>query len=162
MARNAGRALYMTHDTALYKAFNQGTQMSDFLVRYTLYNHMTTRQKNRVAHDEAIQRASDMFVNYDVPTSRGLQYLNDMGAVMFTKYFLRIQRSLFQIFREQPARTLSLMSAESMLKSAPTMMDSTLVNKLTGGGPIMADGALGWFQSLDDIFTINMALRPFN
>ena len=36
---------------------------------------------------EAITEASQTFINYDVPTSPGMQYMNDMGLFMFTKFF---------------------------------------------------------------------------
>jgi len=51
---------------------------------------LTNRKDNPLSEADAIQQASDDFVNYDIPMHRGMQYLDDMGIFMFSKYYLRI------------------------------------------------------------------------
>lgn len=158
-ARTAGRYLYMTHDTPLYKALSQGTQVSDFVARYTLYQHLTQRKRKRMNHDEAIQRASDMFINYDVPTHRMVQYLNDMGLLMFTKYYIRIQRAILTLYREQPARALLVTLMDTLMPGLSLLTDSQAWEKI--GNPVQP-GALGYPGVLDELATVKAGLSPFN
>lgn len=104
--REVGKWAYMSHDTPVYQTLSRITQLSDFVARYTLYQHVTTRKKNPLSKLDAIQLASDAFVNYDIPMHRGLQYLDDMGITMFTKYFLYIQRVLLRMGKERPLQVL--------------------------------------------------------
>ncbi len=157
--RTAGKTLYMAHDTPLYKALSQTTQLSDFVARYTVYQHLTTRRRNPLSREDALQRASDMFVNYDVPTHKGLQYLNDMGFVWFTKYYLRIQKTIMHLYRDNPGRALALVTLENLMPGLPTLLDSQFTEKL--GNPL-STGALKYPGSLDELITIKAALSPFN
>ena len=62
--------------------------------KYSLAKHL---EKQGMGFQEAITEASQTFINYDVPTSPGMQYMNDMGLFMFTKFFLRIQAVLAKL-----------------------------------------------------------------
>ena len=105
--KTAAKWAFVSPDTPLYKFLNNATQFSDFSAKYTMYQYYTQKAKDKLSHDEALQIASDNFINYDVPTSRGLQYMNDMGAVMFTKYNIRIQKALFQLLKKRPATAMA-------------------------------------------------------
>jgi len=120
--------VYMTHDTPLYKLLSQGTQLSDFVARYTLYQHSTKMKNNALTHEEAVLQASDMFVNYDIPSGKGLQFGNDMGFVMFTKYYMRIQRSLQNAVFNHPLRALTLGLSDNYLFGMQTILDSSLLS----------------------------------
>lgn len=130
-----GKQLLMTHDTTLYKVLFKSTAMSDFVARYALYEHLTTRKRDPMEHDQAVQRIADTFVNYDVPTHRTLQYLNDMGAVYFTKYYLRIQKVLLNLMQENPVRGIGLALMENYFSGLATVLDSSprLSNPLDAG-----------------------------
>lgn len=156
--RDAGRQLYMAEDTAMYKALSQSTQLSDFVARYTLYNHLTNRKRNPMTHEDAVQRASDMFVNYDIPSSRGMQKANDLGFLMFTKYYLRIQKSIITLYREQPAQALLMNVLGSMIPGLSLLTDSEMSSRL--GNPLR-DGALSFPEGLGEIATVKAALSPF-
>jgi len=119
--RNSFKFMVLSHDTGAYKFLNQTTQMSDFVARYTKYKYLTQHPTKAVSKAEAIETIMDDFVHYDVPTSRTIQYLNDMGIMMFSKYYLRMQRPLLRLFRENPARGLWLLAMQGMVDfSAPT------------------------------------------
>ncbi|MCM2973808.1 hypothetical protein [Larsenimonas suaedae] len=148
----AGRALYMAHDTPLYKLLSQTTQLSDFVARYVLHEYQTTRQDNPMSKTESLDMATEAFVNYDVPTPRTLQYLNDMGVVWFTKYYLRIQKVIARMFREQPARSMSLLLLERFFPDMPTLMDSDALSRL-GNNPL-SEGALKYPDSLGELATL--------
>lgn len=157
--RTAGKWLYMSHDTPIYKILSQGTQLSDFVARYTAFEHLTTRKKNPLSREEALQQASDMFINYDVPTHRTLQYLNDMGLLMFTKYYLRIQKTIMHLYRDKPGRALALTAMTGFLPGLPVLMDSQLWSRSTSP---LRSGALEYPASLDELATVKAAMSPFN
>ena len=149
--RSTAATLYMAPGTVLHKGLSQATQYSDFISRYTLYQHLTQRSKAPLSHSEALERISDSFINYDVPSERQMQYLNDMGVFMFTKYYLRIQRVILQQFREKPVRGLLLVLLDNYLQGMQMIVDSGFWSRL--GNPLEW-GALQFPGSLDELATI--------
>ncbi len=104
--KDAGNQIYMSDKTSLLKLIVKGTQYSDFIARYALFNHLITKRDkngNRVyTEKEALEITLDSFINYTNPDSAFLQWLNDMGLVMFTKFFLRIQNVLKRMSINRP------------------------------------------------------------
>jgi len=154
--RAAGRAVYMTHDTNMYQTLSRITQLSDFVARYTLYQHLVSRGTNPLSREAAIQEASDAFVNYDIPMHRGLQYTDDMGLTPFTKYFLRIQRVLLKLARENPARVLSAIALNHYMELGPIVLDSSFTQHI-GNNPLHS-GAFQYFGALDNLATVHTAM----
>ena len=152
--RTVGKQVYMTHDTATYKFLSQTTQLSDLVARFALYEHVTTRAKDPMSKADALRLAEDSFVNYDLPSHRTLQYLNDMGIVMFTKYYLRIQKVIMRLVKEKPARGLMLAALNHMWTGLDSIMDSSWLNKI-GNNPLQ-DGALGYLGSLKELPAIKL------
>ena len=113
-------------DTEIGQDLLTTTQMSDFVARYALYQFLTT--KKGVEHEAALEDVIDTFVNYDVPTSAEMQWLNDMGIYMFTKFLFRIQRVIFKQFKETPASALALETAQVLTGDLPTIADSNLLS----------------------------------
>lgn len=132
--KQGAKWVYMTHDTKLYQIMSQGTQLSDFVARYTLFQHLQNRRKNPLSMAEAAVEAIDSFINYDLPSNRWLQYANDMGIVRFTKYYLRIQAVLMRLYQQNPARAMFLATIENLFDGMQTVMDSTLWNRI--GSPL--------------------------
>ena len=152
----AGRLVYMSHDTKMYQSLSRITQLSDFVARYTLYQHLTTRSNNPLSQADAIQEASDAFVNYDIPMHRGIQFTDDMGFTPFTKYFLRIQRVLLKLARENPARVFMALGLNSYMELGPIVLDSSFVSNI-GDNPLRS-GAFQFPGALDDLATVNAAM----
>lgn len=150
----AAKTVYMAKDTQMYKALRHATQLSDFVARYALYAHKMSRKDNSMSKDEALQLASDSFVNYDLPSHRKLQYMNDMGFVMFTKYYLRIQKVIAHLYAENPGRALALLVTDHFFSSAPMLTDSGFTHKL-GNNPFSL-GALEYPGVLDELATIKL------
>lgn len=73
---------------------------------------------------ESIDMVVDTFVNYDLPTHKSLQYMNDMGMVMFTKYYLRTQKVILRLAKEKPGNLLLALMAQSMFFDVPDVTDS--------------------------------------
>lgn len=148
----AGKWVLMTQDTPLYKWMSHGTQLSDFVARYTLYQHLINRKVDPMAENEAIQTASDAFVNYDIPSHRRMQALNDDGFVWFTKYYLRIQKVILKLMRDNPGRTMGMVGLEAYFATMPSLLDSAAVNRI-GGNPFSV-GALKYPSTIDDTMII--------
>ena len=155
----AGKLVYMAHDTKMYRSLSQLTQMSDFVARYTLYHHLMERSDTPLNAEEAAQEASDAFVNYDIPMQRGIQYLDDMGITMFTKYFLRIQRVLFKLVRENPTRVLGLVLLNNLYDLMPMVTDSSMWARI-GNNPLYS-GAFQLPSTLDELATVGIGLSLF-
>lgn len=156
--KTAAKWAFVSPDTPLYKFLNNATQFSDFSSKYVMYKYYTSKAKDKLSHDEALQVASDNFVNYDVPTSRGLQYLNDMGIVMFTKYNIRIQKALFQLLKKRPATAM----AQAVMINSFTNLEAGIEPLLwfNIGNPLRG-GALGVPSALDEPMPIKMLSSVF-
>lgn len=157
--KSVAKTLYVSQSTNLYKGLSKATQLSDFVARYTLLQHVTTRKENPLSTKDATNYVSEAFVNYDIPTHRTLQYLNDMGLVMFTKYYLRIQKVILQLFRENPARALAIMVSHGFFNNMPSILDSSLPSRL-GNNPFTT-GAFKYPGTLDDLATAQVIASPF-
>lgn len=155
----AGKVAYMAHDTKVYRSLSHITQLSDFVARYAMYQHLTTRQKNPLSHDQAIQEASDAFINYDIPMHRKLQYGDDMGAAMFIKYFIRIQHVIAKLVREHPGQALEALLVRGYIDMLPTVLDASAVARI-GNNPLSL-GALELPRALDELMTVKTGLSLF-
>ena len=152
--KTAGSWFMMTHESPPYKILAAQTMLSDFTSRYVLYKHLTTRQDNPMSKDDAISRTRKAFVNYDVPTHKGLQYLNDMGFLWFTKYYFRIQAVLIELVREAPLRALEVLLMFEYIFDIPDILDSSMFTKWPGN---LGSGALEAPGTLDDLLTWQIA-----
>jgi hypothetical protein len=158
--KSVANQLYMGHETYVYQLLSEAAQISDFLGRYTLYQHMTTKKKDPMSKEEAVSLASEAFIFYDVPTDRRTQYLNDMGFVRFTKYYLRIQKVLLALHRGNPGRALGLVALSHYFKHLPTVMDSSFYHRL-GNNPLEA-GVFTYPQAIGTLATYKAVTMPFN
>lgn len=157
--KDVGKQVYMAHDTKSYKTMARITQLSDFVARYALYQHLTSRKDNPIAEKFAIQEVSDAFINYDVPMHRDLQYLDDMGLIMFTKYFMRIQRVIRGRFKHAPGKVAMLLLTQGYLDWLPSPLDASIVFRF-GNNP-MSWGALQFPSALDETMPMKMGLSLF-
>ena len=152
--KTVGRWVFMTHDTPLYQGLNKLTMYSDFTSRGILFEHLVNRETNPLSHSEAIRVIRDSFVNYDIPTHRGVQWLNDKGLVFFTKYYIRIQLILLRLMKENPLRAAAIVALNSYL-NVPTIVQSSI---LTGKLPFQPAGSITELPGAsDDIITIAVA-----
>ena len=145
--KTAAKWVYMSHDTPLYKLLAHGTQVSDFLAKYTLYMKTTQRANNKLSHADAVKLATAAFVNYDLPSHKGLQYMNDMGLVMFTKYYMRIQHAMLHMYQENPARGIGLLLFDSYFSAAQTIADSSFYNNINSPFTV---GPLNYYGAFND------------
>jgi len=152
-ARATTKFMVMAHDTTLYKMLNKATIYSDFTSRVVLHKYNTTKQDSPMSKQESLSYVRQAFVNYDVPTHKGLQYLNDTGLLWFTKYYLRIQVVIAQLLRDNPARALALMGLDEVV-DVSTIFDSFFANS----SPVKTGaGAAELINVLDEPVTIQGA-----
>lgn len=155
----AGRFVYMSKDSVLYQFLSKSTQYSDFVARYALYKHETTKKKNPVPKKEALFYVSESFVNYDMPMPKSLQYLDDHGMMNFIKYFFSIQRVLAKLVKEKPMNVINMIALNNMLGDFPILTDSSIVMNI-GDNPLGV-GAFGYPKALPDLMTVQLGSGMF-
>ena len=132
--KTAGNWLILSPSTQGYQFLATTTQLSDFVAKYTLAEHL---QKNGIKFDEAVLEASQTFINYDVPTSMGMQYANDIGLFMFTKFFLRIQAVLYKLLDKRMASVIGQQIAVDQFTNFQGVLDPLAVFHI-GNSPFEA------------------------
>lgn len=132
-----GKTLFVAEGTPVYKMLYKTTQMSDFVAKYVLYKHL---KSEGVEEDSAQRTIRETFINYDAPSGKELHFMNKVGLLMFTRYFLRIQKVLARLFTEQTARSIMLVVADRFLGGVPSVNDSWALARL-GNNPLES-GAL--------------------
>ena len=116
----------LRHDTVVYDFLKEATQMSDFMARYALHKKNLSKGMD---FESSVNNIVDTFVDYDTPTNAFLQYANDMGLVMFTKYFLRIQKVLFNSMKDRPFSAAMLIALQAVTGIAlPDIYDGNILN----------------------------------
>ena len=144
--------LYLSKDTEPYKILLKITQMSDFIARYSLYKHRMVNQPKdadpKQYYNNVIDEIVGNFVNYDLPTSKEMQKVNDVGFAMFTKFYFRIPKYVFRLFtgddkpgtdkdkveRSRAASMIALYGIEQMMGNvedvSDTILRSSFLNRL--------------------------------
>ena len=122
---SAAKLGWMSKDTTLYQTLFKLTQYGDFVSRYALYKHRADQvglnklnpksKEYKEKFEDVIEEVVETFINYDIPTSPELQWLNDMGIFMFTKFMLRIQRIIYKTVKERPASSLLVSLLKRMM-----------------------------------------------
>ena len=130
LMRDGLEILFITNRTKIFKFMNAATQYSDFVARYAQY---TLLVQKGVSKEVAAKEVRDAFVNYNKPNSRGLEWANQMGFVMFTKYFTRIQKAIKQQARNHPLKlVLALVAQEWVIGDVEDISDQSVLTKDIG------------------------------
>ncbi|MCP3673269.1 MAG: hypothetical protein GY829_02185 [Gammaproteobacteria bacterium] len=146
---------FMTKDTWLFNTMMKATQYSDFLARYTKYSFLTETSEFQAlegpAREAALQEIfADIvedYVNYDVPQNKKMQYVNDMGGMRFTKYFLRTQRVITKKWQQQPVNMAISWGLQSTFGDVPDITDSfiftsDIMGKVNGPVGLVGDAII--------------------
>jgi hypothetical protein len=122
--------LYITENTKLFKLMEKGIQASDFAARYAQYHLMIEKG---VEKEKAIKIVRDNYINYNKPNSKFLEWANQMGFVMFTKYFVRIQRVIRDYGKNHPAKVLlAFLGQEYVIGDIDDPIDQSALTKDIG------------------------------
>lgn len=120
----AAELVMLGHETKAYEILRNTAQLSDFVARFTLHEF---NKANGMESQASIDMIVDTFIDYDLPTHKATQYLNDIGFVMFTKYFLRTQRVILHIMKNNPGATLMNLMIQSYFGDVSDIMDSNML-----------------------------------
>ena len=112
-AQAVGRYTYMTDDTSMYKLLLKTTQYSDFVARQAVFKYKT--EVEGIGKDETENLVRDLFVNYDLPDHQIIQYMNETGISMFTKYPMRMLRVIFKMMKGRPVEGIMLILLEDFI-----------------------------------------------
>jgi hypothetical protein len=104
---------YMVPGSNAFNMAIAATQYGDFIGRYIQFRYET--EHKGVEERDAINNALATFIYYDMPQNRWLQYMNDNGFMMFTKFFLRIQPVIAQLFQENPVKATGVFAVQQAL-----------------------------------------------
>jgi hypothetical protein len=105
VVRNGASLVMLDSTTKIYQLMNNATQYSDFVARYAMYQHY--KEKGELDDAQIIGKVRDAFVNYYKPSSTKVDLANKLGAVMFTRYYSRIQRFITGSFVDHPFRVFA-------------------------------------------------------
>ena len=125
--KRVAKEVTLSRDSNVYFLLNRSIQYGDFVAKYSLYKHLTTRSRNPMDKDSALNRVMDEFVNYDVLPSRTRFYLDAIGLTWFLNYKIRIQKIILRTIRENPLRALFLMFGNSIESGLPNITEANLV-----------------------------------
>ena len=121
---------YISDKTSLFKVLNMTTQYSDFVARYSQYHLMIKKGEDKA---KTIKYVRDAYINYNKPNSRFVEWLNQMGFVMFTKYFTRIQRAIRVNAESKPLRVLlAIIGQELLTGDVDDITDQSIFTKNLG------------------------------
>jgi len=127
--KTVGNTVLINQGTPLYELLRRSTQLSDFAARFALHEH--NKNKGMDAKD-SINMVVDTFIDYDLPTHKGIEYLNSMGGIFFTKFFLRIQKVILNTLVNSPARFIGLYELQDLFGGLSDITDSFILTKDIG------------------------------
>ena len=122
--------LMINQGTKLHEYSATAMKYSDLLARYTLYKYMV--KENTRSETEIFDILDKAFINYTPQDHHILKYLNDIGFMRFTKYWMRIQQYLSsEMLTKKLATTLVAKGTTLALGiDLPTPLDAFLGYKL--------------------------------
>lgn len=127
--RNGAHWLYLSERTSFFRYMTQATQYSDLAARATEYQFLLEKG---IPEEQARITVLDAFINYNKPSTALEQWANDMGLVMFTKYFKRIQRVIKNGITKHPVSFILSLLAQEGLMDISDVTDSSLMSKNYG------------------------------
>lgn len=142
------RHLYLTEGTPLHNLMSSLTTYSDLVARATEYQLQMKKAPDKYLlklvdgeqkmvlnpewaeyEEQVLFKIRNYFINYDKPVSSIEKYLNDMGLVMFTKFFKNIQRVITQEMLENPIGTLLFIVEQMFLINSEDIFEQNIFNK---------------------------------
>ena len=135
-ANNVIDTLLVAPNTPMYKFLALATSEGDFVAKYVMHQWFSKAapKKDRVSHERALEMAQEAFINYDIPHSATIQYLNNMGVWMFTKYNIRIQKAILYLMANKPGRLAFSAGVMAGILGAPSIASESVLNNI--GNPL--------------------------
>lgn len=148
------RNIAVTPSTDIYKAMHMLATSTDITARYALYTHLMkgsnklTAEQREAKQAEVIRVVRDSYVDYNLPTNRFIQSLDDYGIVPFSKYYMRMNKVYLQLAKDSPGKLLQLHLANSFASSLDTVNSSTMLSKIATNSVITPFSLGGSWRSL--------------
>ena len=102
--RSTFSTLTIDKGTLPHNFLSDAVQFSDLSAKYVLAKHNMDKGMDI---SNAIYESQINFINYDMPTNQFLDYMNRMGFMVFTKFFLRFQQVMLKLFNKMPVTSLA-------------------------------------------------------
>ena len=102
--RSTFNTLSINKGTLLHNFLSDAVHFSDLSAKYVLAKHNMDKGMDI---SDAIYESQINFINYDMPTNQFLDYMNRMGFMIFTKFFLRFQQVMLKLFNKMPVTALA-------------------------------------------------------
>lgn len=102
--RSTFNTLSINKGTLLHNFLSDAVHFSDLTAKYVLAKHNMDKGMDI---SNAIYESQINFINYDMPTNQFLDYMNRMGFMVFTKFFLRFQQVMLKLFNKMPVTALA-------------------------------------------------------
>lgn len=126
----AGKWLTVSKDTAMYKILEKATVYGDFVAKSIYYDWLT---EHGTQVNDALIKAMNEFVNYDMLAGRTREYLENMGVIMFYNYTLRSLRTAFDVMLHNPVSALLALHLFPDFITANNVFTDSFIGKLAGG-----------------------------
>lgn len=146
----------MSPGTPLNEFMSHATQFSDLASKYSLANQ---RIREGIEMKDAITEAQDAFINYDVPTGKGLDYMNRMGFFMFTKFFIRFQQVLMNMLGKKAGSTIAQHIGVEYFTGLSGVLDPLAINRL--GNMPFEGGLFNYGNAFSNITTVDAVTSFF-
>lgn len=147
--KTAGKVLFLSQDTEAYKVLNNGVKLTDFVGRHVLYTHYT--KTKGMDPKEAAQKVIEEFINFDIPSHRITEYLNEIGLLWFTKYATRIPMVAAKAIVDKPFD-----AAMSYLLATHVGLDNIVDSAIPNLGYKVGTPFTAWSGSIDELMTAQL------
>ena len=109
---------------------------------------------------EALDTVEEAFVNYDRPSHRMLAAANDRGLVMFTKYYLRIQKVIAKLFHDKPGRGIAIVALSKYFNDSQVLPNASFLHHM-GNNPF-SSGAFQYPDALEELLPVKTVMALFD
>jgi hypothetical protein len=135
------------------------TAKSDFVARYSQYvfnkDKLIKKEEKRLKRklsgkevekieQKVLRDVRDTFINYVKPDDPFMQYMNDIGLFLFTKYAIRITRVARNLITKHPIRLSAALLAQETMESTVGYNPSDIIQS-----SIFTKGVTDWWYSPD-------------
>ena len=133
-AKKAIELVVLTKDSAAFKGIEKLTTYNDIVnraivmdkLRYDMEMDIQSGKLDSAGRDarerENMDYIDQLFVNYSYLDNRYIKYANDMGLILFTKYFFRALKTLKQVYDKKPLSMTMFLGLE-VTETMPAMFD---------------------------------------
>ncbi|MGD8305560.1 MAG: hypothetical protein PVF17_02810 [Ignavibacteria bacterium] len=150
---------YVTEKTGLFQLVQGMTAKSDFVARYSQYvfnkDKLIKKEEKRLKRklsgkevekieQKVLRDVRDTFINYVKPDDPFMQYMNDIGLFLFTKYAIRITRVARNLITKHPIRLSAALLAQETMESTVGYNPSDIIQS-----SIFTKGVTDWWYSPD-------------